>query len=146
MFQIQDVLIPARFICYILQVLLTISMGFGYEDFILSAIYATEDNVTNIKKDLTTKYWAFLSIFYLIELIEFCILLTGYTLFINLLSLIQIFFHSVTVLVLNWFYRDAWESNKIYIPFILGGIIPGLLEVSNLIILSSSNRTISNIK
>ena len=146
MFQIQDVLIPARFICYILQVLLTISIGLGYKDFINSAIYATKDNNTKFQKDLETRFWALLSIFYLIELVEFIIFLSGYTLFINLLSLIQIFFHSITVLILNWFYRDAWESDKIYIPFILGGIIPGLLEICNLIILCSSNRTISKIK
>ena len=141
MFQIEDVLIPARFICYILQVLLTITIGFAKDDFINSQNYGNED-INKYKN----RFWALLSIFYFLELIEFFILLSGYTLFINLLSLIQIFFHSVTVLVLNWFYRDVWGSDKIYIPFILGGIIPGLLEIFNLIILSSSHRKITKIK
>ena len=145
MFEIQDVLIPARFICYILQVLLTLSIGFGYEEFILTAMYENLDN-KDYKKDLEIRYWIILSIFYAFEILEFIILLTGYTLFIDLLSLVQIFFHSISVLILNWFYRDGWESDLVFIPFILGGIIPGLLEICNLIILCSSNRTISKIK
>ena len=145
MFEIQDVLIPARFICYILQVLLTLSIGFGYEEFILTAMYENLDN-KDYKKDLEIRYWIILSIFYAFEILEFIILLTGYTLFIDLLSLVQIFFHSIPVLILNWFYRDGWESDLVFIPFILGGIIPGLLEICNLIILCSSNRTISKIK
>ena len=39
MFQIQDILFPARFICYILQALLTISIGISNEDFINSERY-----------------------------------------------------------------------------------------------------------
>ena len=69
----------------------------------------------------------------------------GYTLFIDLLSLAQIFFHSISVLILNWFYRDAWKSNQIYIPLILGGIIPVIFEAYNLIILWQSNRIITKI-
>ena len=145
MFEIQDVLIPARFICYILQVLLTLSIGFGYEEFILTAMYENLDN-KDYKKDLEVRYWILLSIFYVFEILEFIVLLTGYTLFIDLLSLVQIFFHSISVLILNWFYRDAWESDLVYIPLILGGVIPGFLEIYNLIILCSSNRTISKIK
>ena len=136
MFQIQDILIPARFICYILQVLLTISIGISYQDFINS----DELKVYKIR------YWVFLSFFYAFEIFEFFILLLGYTLFIDLLSVVQIFFHSLSVIFLNWFYRDVWESDWIVLPLILGGLIPGLLEIYNLIILCSSNRRITKIK
>ena len=133
MFQIQDVLIPARFICFILQVLLTVSLTWGYENFLQ-------------EKDEKVGFFILLSFFLLFELLEFLILLFGYTLFIDLLSVVQIFFHSVAVLLLNWFYRDNWKSTKLYIPFIIGGIIPGLLEIYNLIVLCSSNRKIGKIK
>ena len=133
MFQIQDVLIPARFICFILQVLLTLSLTWGWKNFIESE----EDKVG---------FFILLSFFLFLELLEFIILLFGYTLFIDLLSVVQIFFHSVAVLLLNWLYRDNWKSNQLYIPFIIGGIIPGLLEIYNLIVLFSSNRKITKIK
>ena len=99
MFQIQDVLIPARFICFILQVLLTLSLTWGWENF----VEFKEDKVG---------FFILLSIFLLLELLEFIILLFGYTLFIDLLSVVQIFFHSVAVLLLNWLYRDNWKSNQ----------------------------------
>ena len=142
MFQIEDVLIPARFICYILQVLLTISCAFEYEDFIDSTIEGNSQNENKVM----IRYWVILSLFFLFEIFEFIILLSGYTLFIELLSVVQIFFHSIAVLILNWFYRDAWNSELIWVPFLLGGIIPGLLEIYNLIILCSSNRVITKIK
>ena len=135
MFQIQDVLIPARFICFILQVLLTLSLTWGWKNFI-------EPNNESDK----IEYAIILSFFLLLELLEFLILLFGYTLFIDLLSVVQIFFHSVAVLLLNWLYRDNWKSNQLYIPFIIGGIIPGLLEIYNLVVLCSSNRKITKIK
>ena len=140
MFQIQDVLIPARFICFILQVLLTISIGYGYKDFI-DVVNEVNDESYNLKYLFT-----FFAFFLALEIAEFCILISGYTLFMNLLSFLQIFFHSVTVLILNWFYRDVWEIYKIYIPFILGGIIPFLLELYNLLVLCGSNRRITKIK
>ena len=135
MFQIQDVLIPARFICFILQVLLTISLGWGYKDFI---------DINNQQE--INGFWSLLSFFFIFEIFEFLILLSGYTLFIDLLSVIQIFFHSVAVLLLNWLYRDVWVYTQLYIPFIIGGIIPFLLELYNIIVLCSSNRVLGKIK
>ena len=142
MFQIQDVLIPARFICFILQVLLTLSILFGRSDFILASVEENSDKYKGVRDSFIT----YLVFFLFFEALEFFILLTGYTLFINLLSVVQIFFHSVADLILNWFYRDVWESKYIYIPFIIGGIVPFLLEIYNIIVLCSSNRTIFKIK
>jgi hypothetical protein len=143
MFQIQDVLIPGRFVCFILQLLLTISVAFGHDDF-LKVGGVTQDS--DIYKDNVVRFSILESFFLLFEIIEFFILLSGYTLFINLLSFVQIFLHSVAVIILNFFIRDVWESKLIYIPFIIGGVIPGILEILNIIILCSSNRTISKIK
>ena len=142
MFQIQDVLIPGRFVCFILQLLLTISLAFGHEDYLIAGAIKDSDNY----KDKLVRFSVLESFFLLFEIIEFFILLSGYTLFFNLLSFVQIFFHSVAVIILNFFIRDVWESKLLYIPFIIGGLIPGLLEIFNLIILCSSNRTISKIK
>ncbi len=141
MFKMQDVLIPGRFFCFILQLLLTISCCFGYKDFV---------NVVSEKGDedynkLVTRYFLLLGFFLLCEFFEFIILILGYTLFIDLLSLAQIFFHSIAVLILNWFYRDVWKSDLIYIPFILGGVIPIFFEAYNLIVLCQSNRKITKI-
>ena len=141
MFKLQDVLIPGRFFCFIIQVLLTISCCFAYKDFV---------NVVSEKGDedynkLVTRYFLLLGFFLLCEFLEFIILIFGFTLFIDLLSLAQIFFHSIAVLILNWFYRDVWKSDLIYIPFILGGIIPIFLEAYNLLVLYQSNRQITKI-
>ncbi len=142
MFQIQDVLIPARFICYILQVLLTIAIGFGNEDF----ISATVDEDSDKHKRVLVRFAILLALFLAFELFEFLVLLSGYTLFSNLLSVIQIFFHSVAVLILDWFYRDVWKSDDIYIPLLIGGVVPAILELWNLIVLCTSNRTIKEIR
>ena len=141
MFKMQDVLIPGRFFCFIIQVLLTISCCFAYKDFV---------NVVSEKGDedynkLVTRYFLLLGFFLLCEFLEFIILIFGFTLFIDLLSLAQIFFHSIAVLILNWFYRDVWKSDLIYIPFILGGIIPIFLEAYNLLVFYQSNRQITKI-
>ena len=141
MFKMQDVLIPGRFFCFIIQVLLTISCCFAYKDFV---------NVVSEKGDedynkLVTRYFLLIGFFLLCEFLEFIILIFGFTLFIDLLSLAQIFFHSIAVLILNWFYRDVWKSDLIYIPFILGGIIPIFLEAYNLLVLYQSNRQITKI-
>ena len=137
----QDVLIPGRFFCFIIQVLLTISCCFAYKDFV---------NVVSEKGDedynkLVTRYFLLLGFFLLCEFLEFIILIFGFTLFIDLLSLAQIFFHSIAVLILNWFYRDVWKSDLIYIPFILGGVIPIIFEMYNFIILCQINRIITKI-
>ena len=141
MFQVQDVLIPGRFICFILQVLLTISILFGYEDFTL----AMNDSDSDTKKT-QLRFFVLLGFFLFFEFIEFIILLLGYTLFIDLLSLAQIFFHSIAVILLNWLYRDVSDTDLIYISFVLGGIIPFIFEIYNLVVLCQSNRVITKIR
>ena len=141
MFQVQDVLIPGRFICFILQVLLTISISFGYKDFTL----AMNDSDSDTKKT-QLRFFVLLGFFLFFEFIEFIILLLGYTLFIDLLSLAQIFFHSIAVILLNWLYRDVSDTDLIYISFVLGGIIPFIFEIYNLVVLCQSNRVITKIR
>ena len=141
MFQVQDVLIPGRFICFILQVLLTISISFGYKDFTL----AMNDSDSDTKKT-QIRFFVLLGFFLFFEFIEFIILLLGYTLFIDLLSLAQIFFHSIAVILLNWLYRDVSDIDLIYISFVLGGIIPFIFEIYNLVVLCQSNRVITKIR
>ena len=141
MFQVQDVLIPGRFICFILQVLLTISISFGYKDYTL----ALNDSDSDTKKT-QIRFFVLLGFFLFFEFIEFIILLLGYTLFIDLLSLAQIFFHSIAVILLNWLYRDVSDTDLIYISFVLGGIIPFIFEIYNLVVLCQSNRVITKIR
>ena len=141
MFQVQDVLIPGRFICFILQVLLTISILFGYKDFTL----AMNDSDSDTKKT-EIRLFVLLGFFLFFEFIEFIILILGYTLFIDLLSLAQIFFHSIAVILLNWLYRDVSDTDLIYISFVLGGIIPFIFEIYNLVVLCQSNRVITKIR
>ena len=139
MFQTQDVLIPARFICFILQFLLTLDIAFGYRDYVEATKVNDNDN------EATPKLFLYLGFFYACELAEFIILITGYTLFSNFLSIVQIFLHSVSVLLLDWFVRDVWEVGDIISPFILGAVIPIVLEIIDLIIICSSNRKVTKI-
>lgn len=138
MYQVQDVLIPARFICFILQVLLTITIGFNWRDYIIK-----EDKVLDLTSDRI--FIAELCLLVLCELIEFIILLTGYTLFSNLLSIMQIFLHSVGVLLLDWFIRDVWKGIEIISPFLFGGLLPVILEIIDVIIICSGNRKVTKI-
>ena len=64
MFKMQDVLIPGRFFCFIIQVLLTISCCFAYKDFV---------NVVSEKGDedynkLVTRYFLLLGFFLLVSI------------------------------------------------------------------------------
>ena len=142
MFQTQDVLIPARFICFILQFLLTLDIAFGWEDYVDATKVTDEGHKIKLK---LKKLFVFLGFFYACELAEFIILITGYTLFSNFLSIVQIFLHSVSVLLLDWFVRDVWEVDQIISPFILGAVIPIVLEIIDLIIICSSNRKVTKI-
>ena len=66
------------------------------------------------------------------EIVEFGILLSGLTLFHNKISLAQIFFHSVCILLLSWFKHEDWKYGEIYIEMIIGGIVPVVLEIVGL--------------
>jgi hypothetical protein len=52
---------------------------------------------------LNSRITACLIIFYVCEFVEMVIIFMGTTIFLNKLSIVQIFLHSVTILLLAWF-------------------------------------------
>ena len=86
------------------------------------------DELKSQYRNKTIEFFILLGFFYIFELFELIMIFVGITLFRNKLSFILIFFHSICILYLNWFKHDSMKSKEIYIPLILGGIVPFLLE------------------
>ena len=141
MYKIHDVLIPARFLTYILQVLLTIVIWIQRSDNILMSM---DQNENYDKKE--KRFMATMIFFYFFELIEFLIMLWGLTLFNNKLSIAQIFFHSICILLLNWYIHEIYASIFIYQYFIVGGVIPILLECISIFTMSIYHRRFTKIE
>ena len=141
MYKIHDVLIPARFLTYILQVLLTIVIWIQRSDNILMSMDQNESYDKKKKRFMATMIF-----FYFFELIEFLIMLWGLTLFNNKLSIAQIFFHSICILLLNWYIHEIYASIFIYQYFIVGGVIPILLECISIFTMSIYHRRFTKIE
>ena len=141
MYKIHDVLIPARFLTYILQVILTIVIWIQRQDNVLMSM---DQNENYAKKE--KRFFALMIFFYLFELIEFLIMLWGLTLFNNKLSIAQIFFHSICILLLNWYIHEIYASIFVYQYFIVGGVIPILLECFSIFTMSIYHRRFTKIE
>ena len=141
MYKIHDVLIPARFLTYILQVLLTIVIWIQRQDNVLMSMDLNENYAKKEKR-----FFALMIFFYLFELIEFLIMLWGLTLFNNKLSIAQIFFHSVCILLLNWYIHEIYASIFVYEYFIIGSVIPILLECISIFTMSIYHRRFTKIE
>ena len=135
MYKIHDVLIPARFLTYILQVILTIVIWIQRQDNVLMSMDLNENYAKKEKR-----FFALMIFFYLFELIEFLIMLWGLTLFNNKLSIAQIFFHSICILLLNWYIHEIYASIFLYQYFIIGSVIPILLECFSIFTMSIYHR------
>ena len=141
MYKIHDVLIPARFLTFILQVLLTIVIMIQKEDNILKSV---DQNENKNKKE--KRFIALMIFFYIFEAIEFLIMLWGLTLFNNKLSIAQIFFHSVCILLLNWYIHEIYASIFVYEYFIIGSVIPIILECISIFTMSIYHRRFTKIE
>ena len=141
MYKIHDVLIPARFLTYILQVILTIVIWIQRQDNILMSMDLNENYAKKEKR-----FFALMIFFYLFELIEFLIMLWGLTLFNNKLSIAQIFFHSICILLLNWYIHEIYASIFLYQYFIIGSVIPILLECFSIFTMSIYHRRFTKIE
>ena len=141
MYKIHDVLIPARFLTYILQVILTIVIWIQRQDNVLMSMDQNEDY-----KKKEKRFFALMIFFYLFELIEFLIMLWGLTLFNNKLSIAQIFFHSICILLLNWYIHEIYASIFLYQYFIIGSVIPILLECFSIFTMSIYHRRFTKIE
>ena len=141
MYKIHDVLIPARFLTYILQVILTIVIWIQRQDNVLMSMDLNENYAKKEKR-----FFALMIFFYLFELIEFLIMLWGLTLFNNKLSIAQIFFHSICILLLNWYIHEIYASIFVYQYFIVGSVIPILLECISIFTMSIYHRRFTKIE
>ena len=141
MYKIHDVLIPARFLTYILQVILTIVIWIQRQDNVLMSMDLNENYAKKEKR-----FFALMIFFYLFELIEFLIMLWGLTLFNNKLSIAQIFFHSICILLLNWYIHEIYASIFLYQYFIIGSVIPILLECISIFTMSIYHRRFTKIE
>ena len=146
MYKIEDILIPVRFLLLMLQIIITLTFPIynTYEDHIRANFpdYYSEYDA----KNKTIQFFILLGFFYLFELFELIMIFVGITLFRNKLSFILIIFHSICILFLNWFKHDTQKSNEIYIPLILGGIIPFLLESFFLCSMCNYHRRVGKIQ
>jgi hypothetical protein len=145
MYKIHDVLIPSRFITFSLQVILTIVIMVQRKDNINADMIGEIDYDSNYKSKQKT-FIAYMVFFYVFEACEFIIMLWGLTLFNNILSVAQIFFHSVCVLLLDWYIHEIYSSYYIYEYFIIGGIVPILLECISIFSMNIYHRRFTKIE
>ncbi len=145
MYQIEDILIPIRFLLLMLQIIITSTFIKTHDDHINARIFSNRLNDLDRDKEKLI-FFILLTIFYICEIFELIMLFVGVTLFRNKLSFILIFFHSVCILYLNWFTHEVYESRLIYIPLILGGLIPAILELLFLFSMSKYHRRIGEVK
>ena len=153
MYKIEDILIPVRFILLMLQIIITATFPIlgTYKDHIRANFpnYYKDYKPSSLKDEYNKKeieFFILLGFFYLFELFELIMIFVGTTLFRNKLSFILIFFHSICILFLNWFKHDSKKSNEIYIPLILGGIIPFFLESFFLCSMCNYHRRVGKIQ
>ena len=66
-------------------------------------------------------------------MIEFVILFTGFTLFQNKLSLLQILFHSLAIMLYLWYIFLDWEGTRIWAIWFFGSLFPLLLELGGIL-------------
>ena len=145
MYKAQDILIPSRFLIFILQVLLTITAGISRKDNILAGIDSNLTENSQEYSDANKEFLVALILFYVFEAIEMGIMLSGLTLFNNKLSIVQIFFHSVCVLLLCWFNHEQWEYWSMWTEWVIGGIVPVLLEVIGLMSITMVYRKVAKV-
>lgn len=153
MYHIEDILIPVRYLILMLQIIITTTFSIlgTYKDHIRARFpayyveYSPSDLSSQYDKERNI-FFILLSIFYLCEAFELVLLFIGITLFRNKLSFALIFFHSICILYLNWFKHDVMQSRLIYIPLILGGIIPAFLEGSFLFCMCKYHRKVTEIR
>ena len=69
-----------------------------------------------------------LILFYVCEAVELVIIFMGFTIFLNKLSIfrkqivkIEIFFHSIAILILSWFMWQNWEYSTLWGIWAVGG-------------------------
>lgn len=146
MYAICDVLIPTRFVCFIIQILLSISIVFSYEDNIFNEVGKSTSKTSAAFKDRKKEFTICIVLLMIFEAFELVIIFSGYTLFSNRLSIAQIFFHSLTVFLINWYQYELWEIKDLWLGFAFGGLVPLLLEVFTFAKLYVVNRRISKIR
>ena len=54
---------------------------------------------------------------------------TGITIFQNKLSLFQILFHMITLMLYIWYIFFDWKGDKIWAMMVLGGLCPIIFEL-----------------
>ena len=64
--------------------------------------------------------------------LELFIQMSGYTLFQNKLSLLQIIFHLIATMLFLWYIFLDWRGYRIWIIGLLGSIIPFFLELGGM--------------
>ena len=153
MYQIEDILIPMRFLLLMLQIIITSTFSVlnTYRDHIRARfpsyyIKYKPKELENLYEKEEIIFFILLGIFYICEIFELIMLFVGVTLFKNKLSFVLIFFHSVCILYLNWFKHEVYESRSIYIALILGGLIPVILELFFLFSMNKYHRRIGEVK
>jgi len=120
MLNTSDYLIPLRFGSLVIQT-----------TFSICAFITRESNsIICENKDRCLRFvWGFSITIWVTELFEFVFQFIGLTLFQNKLSLLQIIFHSITSMLYLWYIFVDWEGTNIVAMFVLGSLIPILLEL-----------------
>lgn len=159
MYKVHEILIPVKFSTLILQVILSIVVAFtkvkSFLNYISQITYMQESpqarlllllfipqlihrNYIYFIKLLPIRITVCLIVLYVTQAVELIIIFTGMTIFLNKLSIIrkiiiktniEIFFHSIGVLLLAWFIWQQWIYTGIWMIWGIGGFIPMFFEL-----------------
>lgn len=127
-----EILIPLKFYFIMIQLILIIVISYTKEANINAqlALYKNDSSVTYLNED--KKLSNLITAAFVLNGVELLILFSSITIFLNQLTSFQIIFHFIADLCLCWFIWQTWISDKFWIIFALGCIIPIILETIGL--------------
>ena len=76
---------------------------------------------------------AFSILLFVTEVIEFIILFLGFTFFHKKLNLMQILFHGIAAMLYLWYIFLDWPGTRMWIIWLLGSLIPIILEAGGIL-------------
>lgn len=128
-----QILIPMKFYSIIIQLILTIVVCYTKSANINAQIEKFKDEQElDYDSENSSLNKLIIASFVLLS-VELIMLFMSYTIFLNKANTFQIIFHTIADLCLSWFIWKIWISEKYWVVFSVGVIIPFIMEVWSLL-------------
>jgi hypothetical protein len=124
-----EILIPLKFYFIMIQIILIIVISYTKEANINSQLAVSKNDSTVTFSNQDKKLTNLITAAYVLNGVELLVLFSSITIFLNQITSFQIIFHFIADLCLCWFIWQTWISDKFWIIFVIGCIIPIALEL-----------------